>query len=107
VAASFQVLGALDLYIVYFPNEVIEASLVQAVPGGIAFAGSYVLSTSIGLCADTSEAVQLKYAEGIDPSLPKCGLVKSTLGKLPQVASGRGGRSKRHYPLRALMAFKG
>lgn len=84
VAASFQVLGAPDLYFVYFPSEVIEASLVQAVPGGIAFAGSYVLSTSIGLCADTAEPVQLKYAEQIDLGSPKCGLVKSTLGKLAE-----------------------
>ena len=68
--------GDHNLYFAYFPAAMAEAATVQVRPGQIAYAGSYRLSASPGLCPEQAEPAQLKYAEMLEPGTPKCGLLK-------------------------------
>lgn len=84
VAAAFDagIPGDDNLYFTYFPNSLINSASIQAAPNSLAFAGSYLVSASYGVCPDSAEAIQLKYAELIEPGTPKCGLFKMTMHKL-------------------------
>lgn len=82
IAASFSVLNAPDVYIVYFPQKLIDLAQVHPEAGKLVYAGDYVLGSSIGVCPGDADDVQLSYAEQFEPGSPKCGLFKSTMGKL-------------------------
>lgn len=83
VAAMFQVLGAADQYLVYFPQSIIDATDSEAAAGGgIIAAGSYVLGMSPSLCPDTAEPQQLAYAEMVEPDTKKCGFAKIVMDKV-------------------------
>lgn len=87
VAAMFQtgMPGDSSLYFVYFPRALAEATRVRVNAGELAFAGSHHLSAVLGLCPDSAEPEQLRYAEAIEPGTPKCGLLKMLLHR---IASG-------------------
>lgn len=74
--------GDKSLYFAYFPEALSTATRVRLRPGTLAYAGSYVLATTYGVCPQTAEPDQLRYAELIEPGTAKCGLLASMLGKL-------------------------
>jgi hypothetical protein len=77
VAGAFKVMGT--QYISYFPRAVVTASTVPAAEGRVAFAGRYGLDSTIGVCPDKADALQLRIAEVVSPGVPKCGLLRMAL----------------------------
>lgn len=59
-------------YTTYFPEELVEQTRVSVGKGQFVFAGSYVVSTSVGLTE--ADPIQLHYAEVIAPGIPKSGV---------------------------------
>jgi len=84
VAAAFRsgAPGDRSLYFAYLPAAMREAATVRVDPGQFAYAGSYRLAASIGLCPGQAEPAQLQYAEMLEPGTPKCGFFKTLLHKL-------------------------
>lgn len=84
VAAAFRsgAPGDRSLYFAYFPAAMREAATVRVDPGQLAYAGSYRLAASIGLCPGQAEPAQLQYAEMLEPGTPKCGFFKTLLHQL-------------------------
>lgn len=84
VATSFMsgVWGDNGLYFAYFPSALAKDSTIRVGPRQLAYLGAFLLSASYGVCSDTAEASQIKYAELIEPGTPKCGWLKTTMHKL-------------------------
>lgn len=84
VAVAFEsgVFGDSSLYFTYLPKSLTNESAVQVQPRHLAYAGSYLVSATSGVCPDTAEPGQLKYAEIIQPGSPKCGVFKTLMHKL-------------------------
>jgi hypothetical protein len=59
-------------YTTYFPKELVEQTRVSVGKGQFVFAGSYVVSTSVGL--SEADQIQLHYAEVIAPGASKSGI---------------------------------
>lgn len=74
--------GDNSLYFTYFPAALTTTGSVRVRPGQLAYAGSYVLTASSGVCPDSAEPAQLAFAEKIEPGTPKCGLFKTLLHKI-------------------------
>ena len=84
VAAAFEsgMLGDKSIYFAYFPEAMTAASMVIVQKGKFAYAGSYLVPASLGLCPDNAEPSQIKYADLIEPGAPKCGFWKMLMHKL-------------------------
>ena len=84
VAAMFRsgLAGDPSLYFVYFPQALVEATRVSLQPGRFAYAGSYLLDASRGVCPETADTDQLRYAEMLEAGTPKCGFWKPLLHTL-------------------------
>lgn len=84
VAAAFEsgMFADSSLYFTYFPPSLIKASAITVKVGGFAYAGRYKLAASYGLCADSADPEQLKYAQMIDPNSLKCGFWRPLMHKM-------------------------
>lgn len=84
VAAAFEsgLFGDNSLYFTYFPSSLVNDSATQVHPRHLAFAGSYLVAASLGVCPENAESDQLKYAELIEPGTPKCGFFKTLMHRL-------------------------
>lgn len=84
VAAAFEsgMLGDSSIYFAYFPASLVDASATAIKTTGLTYAGHYKLFASMGLCADSAEPGQLKYAQMIEPDTPKCGFWQPLAHKL-------------------------
>lgn len=84
VAAAFEsgVFGDTSLYFAYFPSSLVNESSLQVVPRRLVYGGIYLVSASLGVCPESAESSQLKYAEMIEPGTPKCGFFRTLMHKL-------------------------
>lgn len=69
-------------FFTYFPVEMVRQSRVSVSKGKLAYAGSYVLTMSRGVCPNEADETQVFYAEKIEPGTAKCGLVNEIVGKI-------------------------
>lgn len=70
-----------NVYVVYFPEKIIKQSRVSVVKGGLAYAGSYLLTLANNICLGEADEAQIYYAEIIEPGTNKCGVLKMIAGK--------------------------
>lgn len=80
VAAAYAWAGV--AYIAYFPEDLIRQTRVRVEKGQFAYAGTYVIKLSLGLCQGKADETQLLYAEKMQPGTPKCKLTESMVNKL-------------------------
>jgi hypothetical protein len=69
-----------DIQFVYFPQELVNQTRVLVDKGQFAYAGSYVIDASYGICAGVADDIQIHYAERFEPGTSKCG-IKQLLGQ--------------------------
>jgi len=71
-------------YIAYFPQKLVAQTRAKVEKGTFAYAGTYVIKLSLGICPGEADETQLFYAEKFQPGTPKCSLIDSTASKLSQ-----------------------
>ncbi len=76
VAASYSMLLSPDLYITYFPKELVNLTRVRVDDGAFVYAGNYHVAMNVGICEEKADEIQIYYAEKFAPGQPKCGMVK-------------------------------
>lgn len=80
---SQTVLATTDNRVAYFPQPLIDMSIVSSKAGEVAYAGTYVVSITMpGVCPPDADEAQLRYAELMAPGVPKCGLLRILLHDL-------------------------
>lgn len=84
VATAFEsgMFGDSSLYFAYFPSQLSIDSATRVHPRHLADAGSYLLAASLGVCPESAEPDQLRYAALIEPGTPKCGFFNTLMHKL-------------------------
>lgn len=76
VATSFRQFTDPNNYITYFPEEIIQKTLVHVENGKFVYLGDYTFDMFLGVCPDKADASQLRYAELFSPGIAKCGFFK-------------------------------
>ena len=61
--------------VTYLPDALARTATVQVQPGRLADAGHHLVHATHGVCPDTADPGQLRYAEMMEPGTKKCGLL--------------------------------
>lgn len=74
--------GDHSVYFTYLTGALSNDTVVHVRPRTLVDAGNYLVTAEQGVCPDSAEPQQLKYAEQLEPGTPKCGLLKTMFHKL-------------------------
>lgn len=91
VATSFRQFADPNNYITYFPEEIIQKTVVRVEKGKFIYLGDYSFDMFLGICPDKADQSQVRYAELFAPNTAKCGfmnIVGSKLASTPVVFIG-------------------
>jgi hypothetical protein len=82
VATSFRQFADPNNYITYFPEELIQKTVVRVEKGRFTYLGDFALDMFLGICPDKADKSQVRYAELFAPNTAKCGFMNIVGGKL-------------------------
>lgn len=81
--AVYYVIGASQVVnIVYLPDALVSNTGVQVQAGRLSDAGHHRVEAVYEVCAATADPGQLRYAELMEPSVRKCGLLENLIDSL-------------------------